>query len=71
MSGSKMLRNWHTTLAGVIMIAGLILPATGLVTEKQASAITSVAGAFGLMKAKDDNVTGGTKENAVSEKTIR
>lgn len=54
------MKNWKTTLAGVAV--GLITAATALhyITVDQATAITGVLTALGLISAKDHNVTGGT-----------
>ncbi len=57
----RALTNWKTGLAAVIVAVGTFGPYTGFINDKQASAIVGIGAAFGLMKAKDDNVTGGTK----------
>lgn len=57
-----LITNWKTTLAGIVVLIGMIGPQIGLVTEKQATAISAVAASFGLVLAKDSNVTGGTKK---------
>lgn len=53
------MKNWKTTVSGLISAAGMIFPAIGLPTEL-GQAVT-VIGLFliGLF-AKDSNVTGGT-----------
>ena len=55
------LKNWKTTGAGVLMI---ITGVAGLLGIKGGSdpttAIASIMGGFGLIFAKDGNVTGGT-----------
>ena len=57
----SLLKNWKTTGAGVLMIitgiAGLLGIKGGL---DPSVAITSIMGGFGLIFAKDGNVTGGT-----------
>lgn len=53
--------NWKTGLAAVIVAVGTIGPYTGVINEKQGALILGVGATFGLTKAKDDNVTGGTK----------
>jgi len=54
-------KNWKTTLAAIIMLAAQVLPALDVITVDQAVSITGLAAAFGLISAKDSNVTGGTK----------
>lgn len=54
--------NWKTTLAGVINLIVLIGSTTGYLTVAQATSIAGVATSFGLLAAKDGNVTGGTKQ---------
>lgn len=56
------MKNWKTTLAGVLAIlpgaAHMLFP--NVVTVEVASAITTILVAAGLIVAKDSNVTGGT-----------
>ena len=57
-----MIKSWKTTLAGVLSIAPQILHILypTLVTEEVANSLTAVFVGFGLVAAKDSNVTGGT-----------
>lgn len=52
------LKNWKTSLAGLvsIIVAGLV--ATHKITPEAATGILAVAGGVGLGAAKDHNVTG-------------
>ena len=53
--------NWKTSLGAVIVAVGTFGPYTGLINHEQANLIMGVGATFGLIKAKDNNVTGGTK----------
>jgi len=57
----RALTNWKTGLAAIIVAVGTFGPYTGFINEKQAQLILGAGATFGLLKAKDDNVTGGTK----------
>lgn len=52
-------KNWKTTLAGIITVGVYIGMQTGLLTQEVATAIGVIAASFGLVAAKDGNVTGG------------
>ena len=55
-------KNWKTTLGGaVVLLTGAALTAK-FITPEVATAIITLATAFGLIAAKDGNVTGGTKQ---------
>ena len=56
------MKNWKTTLAGVLAIipGALHLAFPNVITVDVATAITTILVAFGLIAAKDGNVTGGT-----------
>ena len=55
-----MFKNWKTTLAGVIVAATGIAVSLHYISQEVATAIITIAGALGLVAAKDGNVTGGT-----------
>jgi hypothetical protein len=55
-------KNWKTTLAGAIVALTGLAVSMGWITPQEAAGIGTVAGAFGLVSAKDGNVTGGTKQ---------
>jgi hypothetical protein len=54
--------SWKSTAGGVIVLAVPLAYHFGYLTMEQAGAITVVATAFGLIAAKDSNVSGGTKQ---------
>ena len=59
------MKNWKTTLTGVLTILGGVaaggkLILAGQVTEGVAVIFTAVTAGIGLIAAKDSNVTGGT-----------
>ena len=56
--------NVKTTAAGAVFLIATVGPYTGFINEKQAELIKDAAVVFGLTNAKDDKVTGGTKENS-------
>ena len=60
---STLLKNWKTTLAGLIALLIQIGPivAPKIITQSVANEISLVAGALGLVVSKDGNVTGVTK----------
>lgn len=60
-SMGNLLKNWKTSLAGVIGIFIVVGTSMGWLTHDQALAIGAVTGSFGLIAAKDGNVTGVTK----------
>lgn len=52
------MKNWKTTLAGIV-VAGLgIATAMHWISPEVAGAIATIATALGLVVAKDSNVTG-------------
>ena len=51
-------KNWKTTLAGVIVAGTAVAVSLGYINQETATAIGVIAGAFGLVLAKDGNVTG-------------
>lgn len=55
-----MLKNWKTTLAGLVTLAMTAASALHFISEAQAASIMALAVSFGLLAAKDSNVTGGT-----------
>ena len=55
-------KNWKTTVAAIIMLGVQVLPQLGVIDQNVANAISTIAGALGLVSAKDHNVTGGTKQ---------
>ena len=57
----SLLKNWKTTLAGLISLVSIAGTSLGFLTHEQAAAIAGIAMSFGLISAKDGNVTGGTK----------
>ncbi len=59
----NLLTNWKTTLAGIVTVVSLAGAYTGFLTPIQVAAINGIAQAFGLLSAKDGNVTGGTVVN--------
>jgi len=61
-----MFTNWKTTSAGLLLIIGgisaLIFANHPLTQEAIMGSATSILGGIGLLFAKDNNVTGGTKQ---------
>lgn len=59
---NTLLANWKTSLAGLIALVIQIGPlvAPKYITPAVANTISVIAGALGLIVAKDKNVTGGT-----------
>lgn len=55
-------KNWKTTVGALIGLAVQVLPTLGVIDQNVANAITTIAFALGLVSAKDNNVTGGTKQ---------
>jgi hypothetical protein len=53
-----LLKNWKTTLAGLVGILTVVGPAMGWITHDQALSIGALAASFGLIAAKDSNVSG-------------
>jgi hypothetical protein len=55
-----MIKNWKTSLAGVlaVVLAGLAVTYPKVFTPELVSIIISVLAGFGLIIAKDNNVTG-------------
>mgnify|MGYP003661907278 CR=1 FL=1 len=58
----KLLINWKTSLAALVTIAALVGPLTGVITADQGHTLQAVAVSFGLLAAKDFNVTGGSSQ---------
>ncbi len=58
------MKSWKTGLAGILAIVPVVLHALFplVVTGEIAATITSLLVSFGLIAAKDSNVTGGTKQ---------
>lgn len=58
----NLLKNWKTTLAGVIAIVVQVGPVLlpKYITPTVANSISVIAGSMGVIAAKDGNVTGGT-----------
>lgn len=56
------MKSWKTTVSGIAI--GFIALATAMhwINAEQATAISAALASFGLMAAKDSNVTGGTKQ---------
>lgn len=56
------MKSWKTTVSGIAI--GVIAVATAMhwISAEQATAISAALASFGLMAAKDSNVTGGTKQ---------
>lgn len=61
---NNLLKNWKTTLAGVIalviQLGPVLLPK--YITPSVANTISVIAGSLGIIVAKDGNVTGGTSK---------
>lgn len=55
------MRNWKTTLAGVLVAVATMGGALGL-PPKVVQVATGIAVAAGLLGAKDHDVTGGTRQ---------
>ena len=55
------MKSWKTTLAGVIVALTGAAVAMHWINSDVAAAIGTIAGALGLVAAKDHNVTGGTQ----------
>lgn len=66
----RLIKNWKTTLAGAVVAGTGIATALHFITNETAAAIMTIAGSLGLLAAKDDNVTSGTKaqEGAIASK---
>jgi hypothetical protein len=58
----SLLKNWKTTLAGLIGILTMVGTSTGVISKEVAGAIVTIATSLGLLAAKDGNVTGGTTQ---------
>lgn len=58
------MKNWKTSLAGLLMILPTILNTffPEVVTSEVAMKLTALFGSLGLAVSKDHNVTGGTIE---------
>ena len=54
------MKNWKTSIAGILVILITVATTLGWITPAIAAAITSLLVSLGLMAAKDNNVTGGT-----------
>lgn len=54
--------SWKTTLGGIIAAVAALGPIVHMMTTEQSVALLGVAAAWGLIAAKDSNVTGGTKK---------
>jgi len=52
------MKNWKTTLAGVIVAALGVASAMGWISVEVSGAILTIATAVGLVAAKDNNVSG-------------
>lgn len=57
----NILKNWKTTLAGVIVGGVGIALSLKYITPEVAASIITIAGALGLVAAKDGNQTGVSK----------
>lgn len=58
----NILTNWKSSLGGIIGLVTVLGTSLHFLTQEQAMAIAAVALSFGLIAAKDSNVTGGTKQ---------
>jgi len=56
------MKNWKTTVAGILVAAIAGATALGYLTAEQAAEITGALTALGLIAATDHNVTGGSVE---------
>lgn len=54
------MKNWKTTVAGIAIGLTAGLAALHVITAEQAGAVMAALATFGLIAAKDSNVTGGT-----------
>jgi hypothetical protein len=54
------MKNWKTTLAGILAIAVTVATSMNWISLEVAGAITTILVSLGLIAAKDGNVTGGT-----------
>lgn len=52
------MKNWKTTVAGIVVAGIAVATALGYLTAQQATAIGAAATSLGLIVAKDNNVTG-------------
>ena len=52
------MKNWKTTLAGIIVTATVIATSFHWIDSATATNIIALAASFGLVAAKDSNVTG-------------
>lgn len=58
-----MFSNWKTSIAGLGIILGTVLPAVSKPsTLLDADSLTKLVAAIGLIVARDHNVTGGSKQ---------
>ena len=55
------LKNWKTSVSGIIVAFTGVAASLHWITAETATAIITIAGATGLVSAKDSNVTGGDK----------
>ena len=56
---NSLLKNWQTSLCGIIVFVSLVGGELGL-PPRLVKAATTIATAYGLLAAKQQNVTGGT-----------
>ena len=54
------MKSWKTTLAGAIVLLTGVAVTMKWITSDVATAVITIAGALGLVAAKDSNVTGGS-----------
>lgn len=52
-----MLKSWKTAVAGLVVLASTVGVSLGLLTPAQGASLTGVAVAFGLLTARDSDVS--------------
>jgi len=56
----NIVKNWKTTLAGILVVLIPMATQLGYITPEMAGGIVTILTGLGLIAAKDGNVTGGT-----------
>jgi len=65
----NIVKNWKTTLAGILVVVIPVVTQLGYITPEMAGAIVTILTGLGLIAAKDHNVTGGTNNQTPPNNT--